>query len=108
MNVNKMNANNRDEYGDLKVKPKVTPDQIELDYKYHCKIIFKPDNQVLFEIAGDTFDECRMSAERIVLNLLSDWNDLAERTKKESSPYMKRLIGMLNSKNQNSLEYRIS
>jgi|TARA_R110002096_G_scaffold183236_3_gene361212 hypothetical protein len=103
-----MNVSKTNEYYDFKESPKKHFDQLELDFKYHCHIIFKPNNQVLFEIAGDTREECRANAERVVMTLLSDWDALSYHQKESASPYVRHLVAMLNLNKWDHLEYLIA
>jgi len=93
-----------DRYGD-RVDGITRPDQLELQLTSLCSVIFKPNDQELFQISGTTTDEAIANAKRTVDDLITDWESLDETTKEKSNPYMKHLMSMLNC--FDSIEYKV-
>lgn len=93
-----------DRYGD-RVDGIARPDQLELQLTSLCSVIFKPNDQELFQISGTTTDEAIANAKRTVHDLITDWESLDENTKDKSNPYMKHLMSMLNC--HDSIEYKV-
>ena len=61
-----------DRYGD-RVDSIAKPDQLELRLTSLCSVIFKPNDQELFQISGTDTDDAIANAKRTVGDLISDW-----------------------------------
>jgi hypothetical protein len=83
-----------DRYGDP-IDLIAKPQQLELNLVSICKVIFKPNDQKLFEISGINADEAIGNARHTVCDLITDWKSLDEQTRNMSDPYMKHLMSML-------------
>ena len=103
-----MNVTNIDQYGDLEVLPKSQADQLELEFNYYCRIVYKVTGQVLFEVSGATAEECKENALTVVMSLLTDWNTLSDSQKESSSLHVKHLVGALEQDQSNQIEYQVS
>ena len=103
-----MNVTNIDQYGDLKVSPKMKPQQLELEFNYYCRIIYKVTGETLFEISGRTPEESKQNALTVVMNLLTDWNTLNESAKRSAAPHVKHLVAALSDNESNHIEYQVA
>lgn len=103
-----MNVSNINKNTNLKVLPKSQADQLELEFNYYCRIVYKVTGQVLFEVSGATAEECKDNALTVVMSLLTDWNALSDSQKESSSPHVKHLVGALEQDQSNQIEYQVS
>lgn len=103
-----MNVTNIDQYGDLKVSPKMKPQQLELEFNYHCRIIYKVTGETLFEISGRTPEESRQNALTVVMSLLTDWNTLNESAKKSAAPHVRYLVAALTDTETDHIKYEVA
>jgi len=98
------NVSKIDRYGD-RVDSIAKPEQLELRLNSLCSVIFKPNDQELFQISGTDPDEAIANAKITVGDLIGDWESLDDNTKEKSSPYMIHLMSML--KCFSAIEYKV-
>tara|TARA_R100000231_G_scaffold138970_1_gene118710 strand:+ start:3641 stop:4018 length:378 start_codon:yes stop_codon:yes gene_type:complete len=94
-----------DQYGDP-IDPGVK--QLSLDLNFKCQVIFKPNNELVFEIFGSTEEDAVGNAKIQVADLLKDFDDLTDNPGNsiEVSPFLRHKIAMLKCTDQ--IEFRIA